>query len=207
MAETGNDGTRWRQWPRRLRSLECLPVPDAWRQMIEQSGGNGSGPYRRDRPPSRSHARLMVDPGVRRQGRDAKVSDQARSHIVSQGPAPMPDVVVWASTRGFALQDHWLDRDCEVAFEAPGQTINEVVFLAPSLTVHKTCGRKQGSMIGLRDGIAGSSTYSSTIAEAVPTPPGRNALPRIRTSQTPRPVPRPRLRCLPPPTTAPLRSS
>ena len=38
-------------------------------------------------------ARLLVDPGIRRQGIGAKLLDKARSHIVSLGLAPVLDVV------------------------------------------------------------------------------------------------------------------
>jgi ribosomal protein S18 acetylase RimI-like enzyme len=77
-------------------------------------------------------ARLLVDPGLRRQGIGAKLLDQARSHIVSLGLAPVLDVVAGASPAvSLYRRTGWMEIR-EVTFEAPGRTISELVFLAPS---------------------------------------------------------------------------
>ena len=79
-------------------------------------------------------ARLLVDPGVRRQGIGAKLLDQARGHIVSLGLAPVLDVVAGPSPSppvSLYRNTDWMEIG-EVTFEPPGQTINELVFLAPS---------------------------------------------------------------------------
>jgi GNAT superfamily N-acetyltransferase len=77
-------------------------------------------------------ARLLVDPGARRQGTGAKLLDQARSHLVSLELAPVLDVVA-SSSPAISLYKStgWIEIG-EVTFEVPGQTIRELVFLAPS---------------------------------------------------------------------------
>ena len=77
-------------------------------------------------------ARLLVDPGVRRQGIGATLLDQARSHIVSLGLAPVLDVVASSSPAVSLYKNSgWMEIG-EITFEVPGQTISELVFLAPS---------------------------------------------------------------------------
>ena len=77
-------------------------------------------------------ARLLVDPGSRRQGTGAKLLDQARSHLVSQGLAPVLDVVKSALPAvSLYRSTGWIEIG-EVTFEIPGRTISELVFLAPS---------------------------------------------------------------------------
>jgi GNAT superfamily N-acetyltransferase len=76
-------------------------------------------------------ARLVVDPGVRRQGIGAKLLDQARSHIVSLGFTPVLDVVAASPAVSLYRSTGWMEIG-EVTFEASGRTISERVFLAPS---------------------------------------------------------------------------
>jgi GNAT superfamily N-acetyltransferase len=77
-------------------------------------------------------ARLLVDPGIRRQGIGAKLLDKARSHIVSLGLAPVLDVVARFSPAVSLYRSTGWTEIGEVTFEVPGQTISELVFLAPS---------------------------------------------------------------------------
>jgi ribosomal protein S18 acetylase RimI-like enzyme len=82
-------------------------------------------------------ARLLVDPGVRRQGVGAALLEQAREHIVCLGRIPVLDVVASATPAVSLYQDAGWRKIGEALFVVPGHAITELIFAAPDSTPHE----------------------------------------------------------------------
>jgi GNAT superfamily N-acetyltransferase len=75
-------------------------------------------------------ARLLVDPGARRQGIGESLLDQARRHVVSLGRTPVLDVVDSALPALSLYQSAgWIEIG-KASFNLSGQVITELVFTA-----------------------------------------------------------------------------